>query len=403
MLAFDEAQKRLLALARALGPERVPLEAADGRVLFEDIRSTIDLPGAPTSAMDGYAVASGDIGTEGTTDLRVLGESRPGAMPEPLAPNTASRIFTGGIVPDGADAVVLQESVERHGDVVRIAGGVRAGDNVRRRGEDLASGALAFARGTRLTPTKIGLLASLDHAWVVVARRPVVTVLSTGDELRLPGSPPRPGSIPESGSITVCAMAKRAGAHAVIHPLVPDDPERTASALESALRTSDLVVTIGGMSEGEHDLVRAGLATVGAKLDFWKVAIKPGKPLGVATRGDAIALGLPGNPAAAVVTFALFGVPLLRALEGDASPVAARLRARLTIPVKHKPGRLEFVRATLSRGEDGTLLASPLAHQSSGSVPSVAHADALVAIPEAAGAVEAGASVDVYPFSEFGG
>lgn len=409
MLRFEEALDRLLQLAAPLGSERVGIDAADGRVLAEDVRVLVDAPEADTSAMDGYAVASRDFEGAGPFELDVVGEARPGAEIPHLANKTACRIFTGARIPEGADAVVIQEDV-----TLVVAGAVRivvprparAGANVRRRGEDLAAGAVALPTGTRVTPARLGLLAGVDRAWISVARRPRVAVIGTGDELRLPGTPPTPGSVAESGTLAVRAMATRAGAEAVVCPMARDNRLDLSRALRAALRTSDLVVTVGGMSEGDYDLVRPVLEDAGVSLDFWKVAIKPGKPLGVGTlpsgSSDVVVLGLPGNPAAAVVTFGLFGVPFLRALQGDRSPRPRRLRARLACAVTHKPGRRSFLRATFESTADGELGVRPLPHQSSASIATVAHADALLVVSEDEGRLEAGTWVETFALSEFG-
>ncbi len=397
MLRFEEARERLLSLARPLGQERVGLDDAMDRVLADDVVAAADFPAADTSAMDGYAVTAADV--VGAITLKLAAEARPGGPPVTHERGTATRIFTGAALPRGADAVVPQENVVAEAGDVSFPSAVAAFAHVRRRGEDLASGTLALSRGTRLAAAQIGLLASLDRAWVNVARRPRVTVFATGDELRLPGASGPMGSIAESGTFMVRAMARRCGANVVALPSAPDDLAAIARTLGEALASSDVVITIGGMSVGDHDLVRPALRTLGVELDLWKVAIKPGKPLGIASANGALMLGLPGNPAAAFVTFGLFGVPLLRRLQGAAEVVPAAWRATLTRPIAHKPGRLEFVRATLRR-EAGELVATPLAHQSSGSVASVGQADALVVVPQDAGALSAGERVDVVLFSD---
>lgn len=407
-LTFEEARRRLLAQAVRIGAERVALDAADGRVLAENVLVERDAPEADTSAMDGYAVRAADV-HEPSVALEIRGEARPGGeCPAFIAPGTACRIFTGAILPAGADAVVIQEDVDvAEGRVTfaRARTPVPIGHNVRRRGEDLAAGAIALASGRRLSPSKLGLLASLDRPWVTVTRRPRVVILGTGDELRLPGQmPPHVrGSVAESGTLVVRGMAQRAGGDAVVVPMVRDDRGELTRALEDALRGSDLVVTVGGMSEGDYDLVRPVMAEIGVVLDFWKVAIKPGKPLAVGKRRDAHVLGLPGNPAAAVITFGLFGVPLLRALQGDVALLPEVRRARLATRVVHKPGRLSFLRATLSvASDDGAMVATPLAHQSSGSIATLAQAHALLLVPSETPSLEAGAIVELITLAELG-
>jgi molybdopterin molybdotransferase len=398
VLSFDEARKRVLALAPRLCAERVGLDDACGRVLAGPVLAPADMPAFDYSAMDGYAVRTTDW-PNGAHSLPVSGESRAGSGPFALLPGTACRIFTGAPVPDGADAVVMQENVDRDGDAALFRDRPKPGAHIRRRGEDLAAGSLAIAAGTRLRPSHVGLAASCDRAWLDVARRPVVALIGTGDELRPPGlARPgggfAPGSIPESNGPALRAIATRAGAHARVLPFAPDDRAEMLRAFEGALHGTDLLVSIGGVSVGDHDLVRPVLEELGAEIDFWKVAIKPGKPLLVGRRGDAVVLGLPGNPASAMITFALFGVPLLRAMQGDLAPLPAPMRARLSKDVAHQPGRLELLRASVISEGDG-LVATPLGNQASGASTSMAEADALVCIDAERGAVKSGEVVDI--------
>ena len=408
MISFDEAERRFLALGAetGLGPERIAIDAAAGRVLAEDLRSPADLPAFDYSAMDGYAVAVASFPGEGPWTLPVLGESRTGGMPEDLLPGCACRIFTGAAVPNGADAVVMQERVARTGERATFEARPREGAHIRRRGEDLARGAVAIAQGTRLRPAHVGLAATCDRAWVEVARRPLVTILSTGDELRAPGTVAGPGretSIPESNGVALRAMAERAGASGRVAPIVPDDRAATERALAVALEGTDVLVTVGGVSVGDHDWVRPALEGTGVALDFWKVAIKPGKPLVLGRRGRTIVVGLPGNPASAMITFALFGVPLLRAMQGDRAPVAPRRPARCAGGfTRAEGGRTEFVRVTLSRGDDGETWAAPLANQASGATSSLAQADALLRVPAEATRIPPGAPCDVLLLEELG-
>ncbi|MBS2012466.1 MAG: molybdopterin molybdotransferase MoeA [Deltaproteobacteria bacterium] len=410
MLRFQEALDRILALgAPALETEPVALEDAAGRVLGDDLVAGGDLPPFDYSAMDGYALRAADLDAiEGASlALPVRGESRTGETPGPLERGTTMRIFTGAAIPSGADTVVMQEQVVRQGDVATLTAKPRLGQNVRRKGEDLARGRVAIARGTRLRAAHLALAASLDRAELTVTRQPIVTFLATGDELRRPGTDAVPGTIPESNTVALRAMARRAGAQARPHPYVRDDRHATERAFAAALEDSDVLVTIGGVSVGDHDLVRPALEAVGVRLDFWRVAIKPGKPLAIgrlarAGRRDAIVVGLPGNPASAMTTFAVFGVPLLRALQGDARPFPTYLRAKMTRAHAHDPGRLELARAVVTRG-DGGLLVTTLGNQSSGASTSMAQADALVVVPEDASGVGAGDEVDVLLLGDLGG
>lgn len=400
MLRFEEALARILALgAPALPARPAPIEEADGLVLAEDLAAPFDMPGFDYSAMDGYALRTSDLDGLGDLRLPVRGESRTGAVPGALASGATMRIFTGAPIPEGADAVVMQEKVTREGDEATLADRPRPGQNIRRRGEDLAAGSIALAKGTRLRPSHLSLAAALDRAEIAVAERPVVAILATGDELRRPGTARAPGTIAESNTVALRAMARRAGATARALPFVRDDRVATEQAFAAALDEADVVVTVGGVSVGDHDLVRPALEAVGVTLDFWRVAIKPGKPLAIgrkARRGrrDVIVVGLPGNPSSAMITFALFGVPLLRAMQGDARPVAEARRARITRAYKHEPGRLELARATVAHGPSG-MSVTPLDNQSSGAVTTMAHADAILRVPLESAGIAAGDEVDV--------
>lgn len=394
MLSFDEARARVLARATPLATERVPLDAAAGRVLAEDVVARAPLPRFDHSAMDGYALDaslfSGALVGDGPLALRVVGESAAGSRENSLEPGTAMRIFTGAPMPAGADAVLMQENAARDGDRITFDKRPKPFENVRTRGFDLAEGAIAITRGTRLRPGHVALAAALDRPTLLVARAPVVSILATGNELRAPGDPDRLGSIPESNGYFVAAAARAAGAIARIGRAIPDELEPAVAAVDEALASADLLVTIGGVSVGDHDIVRDALAGAGVTLDFYKVAMKPGKPLTFGARGKAIVLGLPGNPASASLTFTLFGVPLLRAMQGDSAAVPLTEMIEIEGRIAHKPGRREFARARLA-ARDGRMVAVVSPNQSSGSVPSFADAEALVVVHEELGDVETGA------------
>lgn len=394
MIPFTEALSRLLGRAAPVGAERVGLADAAGRVLAEDLVARQPLPFFDYSAMDGYAVRRDDFASAGPTSLPVVGESAAGSAPGRLVAGSACRIFTGAPLPEGADAVVPQEDVSRAGDTATFARAPAPGAFVRRRGADLAEGAVALRRGTRLGPGQLALAAGLDRPHLLVARRPVVSILATGDELRAPGEPGSPGSIPESNAYFVAAAARLAGATARIGAFVPDRLEAASAAVKEALAGADLLVTIGGVSVGDHDVVRPALEAAGVSLDFWRVAMKPGKPLAVGHVGDALVLGLPGNPASASLTFLLFGVPLLRALAGEPEPLPRRQRLPIDAALSRSAGREEFLRARLVVGDDGAR-ATLLPNQASGAVTSFAEANALVVVPAAQERVEAGERLEV--------
>lgn len=396
MLSFDEALARVLHGAPRLGSETVDLARACGRVLAEPITARSDLPPFDASAMDGYAVSTSDFGEGSTWALEVSGESRTGRAAPFFPKGTACRIFTGAEVPTGADAVVMQEDVERAGNVATFRAKPKPGQHVRRAGEDLARGRIALEAGMRLGPYQLGLLAAVDLAAVRVSRQPRVGLLCTGDELRRPGSPPRPASIPESNSVVLAALAGNAGAVASVSEAAPDDAAATRDRIASLLESNDLVVTVGGVSVGDHDVVRPALEATGARLDFYKVAIKPGKPLTLGRRGDTMILGLPGNPVSAQVTFTLFGLPLLRRMQGEQRPAATPRRLRVGGRIRHTPGRRGFYAANVV-GDS----AVPLSRHSSGSTVSLAHANALMVVPEDSSGYEEGDTADVFLLSDF--
>jgi len=394
LLTFDEAQQRVLALAEVLPEERVSLAAARGRVLAADVLATSDWPAFDASTMDGYAVRAADVGGD---EMPVTGESRAGAEAPDLATKSACRIFTGAPMPRGADAVIMQEEADRTSDRVKFRTKPAPGAFVRKRGDDLRGGEIALAKGTRVSASGVAMLASLDYAEATVARAPRVAIVPTGDELRAPGAPGGPASIAESNSPALAAMAERAGAKVTTMAPVRDELELVKRAFDEALGSCDVLVTIGGVSVGEHDVVKEALEACGVRLDFWRVAIKPGKPLAVGKRGKAIVLGLPGNPVSAMVTFALFGVPLLRAMQGDRAALPRPSRMKLAAAAAHKTGRLELARARLSK--EGVTI---LPNQASGAIVGLCRADVLASIPADVERLDAGAEIDVFSLAELG-
>lgn len=399
MLSFEEARATVLSDVPLVGAERVNLRDAAGRVLARPLVARGPFPPFAASAMDGYAVAASCFADEGPWTLEVTGESRVGREPARLASGTACRIFTGAPVPQGADTVVMQEDVVREGPRVVFERAPDRGAHIRQLGEDIAAGAVALETGARLGAFQLALAASLDHPELVVAERPRVTVICTGDELRAPGDPVRPGTIAESNAIGLRLLAEQAGAAVTVAPLVGDDLPATRAAVERGLCSSDLLVTVGGVSVGDHDVVRPALEQAGVALGFWKVAIKPGKPLALGRAGRVRVLSLPGNPASSLVTFTLFGLPLLRAMQGDKNPLPTVLRARLGSRITRKPGRLEFVRSRLTMTGD-LLTVIPLSNQASGAVTSMAWSDALAVVPAEATSLAEGEMLDVLRVSD---
>jgi molybdopterin molybdotransferase len=399
LIGVDEALDRILKGVTLLGRERVGVGAAADRVLAEDLIAAQPMPPFSQSAMDGYAVRASFFAGPGPWTLEVRGESRAGCAGPPVGHGQAGRIFTGAPVPHGANAVVLQEDVTRSGETIRVTERPREGQNIRSEGADMARGSLALAAGLRLHPGRLGLCAALDRAYVVVARRPIVTIVSTGDELRPAGVAGSETSIPESNSPVLAAIAERVGAIARVSPLLADDAEHTEAELRRALRGSDLVVTIGGASVGDHDLVRPALQAIGVAIDFWGVAMKPGKPTGFGSHGGTKVLCVPGNPASAALAFLLFGVPALRAMQGEKAVRPRRPPLRIIGSHGRRPGREEYLRARLEL-HDGELCAALMPNQSSGAVPSFAQADALVVLAAHRASIANGDRLPVIPLAD---
>ncbi len=400
MLPFDEARARILRGAPVFGTERVAVHDAAGRVLAIDLIADVPLPRFDHSAMDGYAIALDDLAGAGPWRLVVDGVSAAGRRGAPLAPNTACRIFTGAPLPDRATSVVMQEHVRLDDGGVVFAARPRVGEHIRRAGEDATVGSVLLPRGTRLGAGPIALAAMLGRHELEVTRRPRVTILCTGDELRSEGVNVDDATIPESNSAPLAVLAAQAGASVRIAPIARDDADGTVRAIEQALDGTDLLLTVGGVSVGDLDVVRPALERAGATIEFWRVAIKPGKPLAVGHTATARVLGLPGNPSSAIVTFCLFGMPLLRVMQADARPIAAPLVARLTNGRERSHDRLELARVTLDANDD-EVRATILTNQASGAATTLAMADGLAFIPMGDGTIEAGAAVRVARWTDF--
>lgn len=390
LIPVAEAQARLLALARPAAPIAVPLAEATGRWAAADICARVDHPFADVSAMDGYAIRFADR----PGPWRIVGEVAAGAPPGlVIGAGEAARIFTGAPVPAGADAILVQEEAARDGDVMRMAGESppRAGAHIRRRGFNFAAGDVVIPMGARLTAARIGLAAMAGHGALPVRPRVRVALLSTGDELAAPGTELGPGQIYASNAPLLQALLADLPVDLVDHGLVPDRLDRLTEALSDAAGQADIVVTSGGASVGDHDLVRPALIAAGATLDFWKIAMRPGKPLMAGRIGTTVALGLPGNPVSAFVTAFLFLRPLVAAFGGAADPLPPIIRLPLAAPVGANGPRADYMRALL--GPDGV---RALTSQDSAALGTLAAADALIVRPPHASAADAGEMVDVH-------
>ena len=385
LLSLDDALALLVAGAarhRILQVETVASFDALGRVLAADLKSLLDVPPADNTSMDGYALRAADVPAAGTL-LPVSQRIPAGHVGGPLQPGTAARIFTGGQVPAGADAVVMQEQCEAVASTpgdgqgsVRVNAVPQPGQWIRLCGEDVQRGATVLAAGARLTPQALGLAATVGAATLAVWRRPRVALFSTGDELVMPGEPLPPGAIYNSNRFTLRALLQAAGCEVQDLGIVPDRLDATRDALRRAARASDLILTSGGVSVGEEDHLKPAVQAEG-ELQMWQIAIKPGKPLAFGRVGDALFMGLPGNPVSSFVTFLLAVVPVLRVLQGMAAtaPMALQLRADFDWPRPDR--RREFLRARLNTG--GGLDLFP--NQSSGVLTSTVWADGLVDNP----------------------
>jgi molybdopterin molybdotransferase len=396
LITVAEARARVLDRVQLLSTESLPVAAALGRVLAADILATGDVPRFRSSAMDGYAVQAGPGGRR----LAVVGESRAGTPArQRLGDGEAIRISTGAAVPDGATAVIPQEDVEASGGGIETGGEVESGQNVRPPGEDMRAGATILSAGTVLGGVELGAAATAGLGTVAVALRPRVTILCTGDELRAPGEPLRPGEIHNSNAPMLTGLARTGGAEADEAARLPDDREATRVGIANALERSDVVLISGGVSVGPHDHVKPVLADLGVEEVFWSVALQPGKPTWFGTPGDGrLVFGLPGNPVSAVVTFSLFVWPALARLQGAVTVRSLEPTAVLGVEVRRNPRREQAIRVRLQRG-DGPPVATPNGAQGSHVLTSLLGADALAMIPAGEGSLPVGTTVGLEPLA----
>jgi len=396
--SYEEALDLLLSHAEPVSQiERVPLSAALGRVLAEPVSSLIDVPGWDYSAMDGYAVRAADVPAPGTA-LPISQRIPAGSSPQPLAPGSAARIFTGAPIPAGCDTVVIQEVCEGNGQTVTINAEVAADQNIRRRGEDIASGAEIIAIGTKLAPQHLGLAASVGVAELTVYRRLKVAVFTSGDELLTPGQPLAPGKIYNSNLYTATGLLQALGCEVIDLGIVEDDLEATVDAMRHAGELADLVLASGGVSVGEEDHVKPAVERLGS-LDMWQIAIRPGKPVAFGRIGNAHFLGSPGNPVSLFVTFLLFARPFILKRQGVDAVEPLQLQAQAAFDWTRPDKRREFQRARLWRDADGQTRVSVHPSRSSGVLSSVTWANGLVVIPEGQ-VIHEGDMVTFLPFTE---
>lgn len=376
MLAVEEAHARIVGAFAPLLSEWVHIAAAADRVLTRDLVAERDQPPGDTSAMDGYAVRAADLAS-GRATLRLVGSAPAGGSYDAeLGPGETVRIFTGGLLPRGADAVALQENATADGDRVHLEGAIASGAFLRAAGLDFRRGERTLPAGRRLTARDIGLAAALNQAWLPVRRRPRVALLATGDELVLPGQPLGPAQIVNSNTVALAAMVRHWGGEAIDLGIVRDQPDRLAEASEQ-LRGVDLAVTLGGASVGERDLVRGVLGAHGLTLDFWQIAMRPGKPLLFGRVRDVPLLGLPGNPVSAGVCAVLFVRAAIFAMLG-LDPAAPEVPGVLGASLGANDRRQEYLRAGVAWRDDGRLEATPAPRQDSSMLATFARAECLI-------------------------
>lgn len=400
MISVDQARDRILADLKPTPAEIVALANAWNRVTAEPVVARLTQPPADVSAMDGYALRAEDgvLGAE----LRVIGAAPAG---HPFAGSVGAgqtvRIFTGSVVPAGATTILLQEDATRDGDTVRVNEATAPARHIRRAGQDFAAGDTVIQAGRKLTARDIGLAAAANYPWLAVHRRPRVAILATGDEIAMPGEPIPPGGIVSSNSHALASLVRAAGGDAVIMPVAKDTREAIAAVADS-VTGMDLLVTTGGASVGDHDLVISGLQTRGLVVDFWQIAMRPGKPLLFGRMGAVPVLGLPGNPVSAMVCAILFLLPALSRLCGLPAAPPPVTQALLGSALRENDRRADHLRATIETNGDGEIVVTPFPVQDSAMLRRLAHADALILRAPHASALEPGARVPIIRLDSLG-
>lgn len=380
--------------------ERAALRNAVGRILARDIVAARSVPPHDNAAVDGYAVAFADLDPNTATRLPIVGRSAAGhPMSEALRARTTARVFTGAPMPLGADTVFMQEDVRVEGEFALLPPGLKRGSNRRKAGEDIAAGATVLKAGHRLRAQDVGLIASLGHVEFDAYAKLRVAVFSTGDELREPGTQAPTGAVYDANRFVLLAALDRLGFAVSDLGILADRPDAVREALGAAAATHDAVITSGGMSMGEEDHVRAAVEAQGA-LHFWRLAIRPGRPVAFGTLAGKAFLGLPGNPVAMMVTFLRFARPVLLRLAGAADVVPRLQRVRIAADIGKKAGRREWLRAKLVAGEDGIPVAHKFPRDGAGILTSLVESDGLIELDEDTRAVAAGSLVDFLPYTE---
>ena len=400
MISVDEARGRILETLRPTPAEVVALADAWNRVTAREVLARLTQPPADVSAMDGYALRAED-GCLGAR-LTVIGAAPAGhPFGHGVGPGEAVRLFTGSVVPDGADAILLQEDATRDGAIVQVNEAVVQWRHIRRAGQDFRAGDVVVPRGRRITARDVGVAAAANHPWLSVHRRPRVAILATGDEIAMPGEPIPPGGIVSSNSHALAALVRAAGGEPVVLPVARDEHAAIGAAAD-AVAGMDMLVTTGGASVGDHDLVIESLKARGMTLDFWRIAMRPGKPLLFGQLGAMPVLGLPGNPVSALVCAILFLLPALSVLSGLPGAPPPVTSAILGAGVKANDQRADYLRAAIELDSAGRIVVFPFAVQDSAMLRRLAAADALVLRAPHAPALEEGAEVGIIRLDSLG-
>ncbi|MDP6351594.1 MAG: molybdopterin molybdotransferase MoeA [Alphaproteobacteria bacterium] len=397
MISVGEALDRILAAFEPLAPEEVSLGQALGRVLARDVAARRTQPPVAVSAMDGYAARGADVATVPAV-LRLIGAAPAGAAyPGTVGPGETVRIFTGGPVPEGADTVVMQEDTEAEGDRVTVNEAAKAGQFVRAAGLDFQEGVVGLEAGAVLNARDIGLAAAMNHPWLSVRRQPRVAILATGDEIVMPGDPVGVNQIVSANSLALAAFVAACGGVPINLGIAPDRTD-ALRAMAAGARGTDLLVTTGGVSVGEHDLVREALGAQGLEVDFWRIAMRPGKPLMFGRLGPVPVMGVPGNPVSALVCCLIFLRPALGRMLGLAPDRGPPSTARLAAPLEANDRRQDYLRARLFRDDHGRLCTEAFAPQDSSMISLLAWADCLILRAPDAASAEVGAEVEIVMF-----
>lgn len=401
MLSVEQALERIRELTPSpRGKEKITLHESYQRVLATGVVAGFDVPPFRNSAMDGYAVRSADLQAAEPTLLKVAGKSFAGhPYDSPVNAGEAIRIMTGAVMPENADSVVMQEHVSVQGEQIEIPGGQAAGQNVRDTGDDLKRGEVVLKPGRKLNAADIGLLASMGIVEVEVFCRPRVAIFSTGDELQSLGTPLANGQIYDSNRYTLNALLQKTGVEIIDMGVLPDNEALISQAFHDAADAADIVITSGGVSVGEADYIKDTLMKLG-QVDFWKIAMKPGKPLAFGKLGNALLFGLPGNPVSVMVTFAIFTRESIRILSGADHQAAITLTATTQDDLKKRPGRREYQRGIYTRADTGALQVSTTGSQGSHILKSMSLANCFIVLPRQSGDIPAGTELEIIPFAD---